>query len=195
MAYSRNEGKSLIRSIKIRSGGSAFILSSGEVPPLGSVWFTEEEWAFTQRLASGFQRDPEAHRSFWETLLQKKREDAGYSVFNDFPDLSQAKTAAATCFAAVSAWFRDRQAERRFFESEAPSGGYLTQTNPGDWRHTEAQNNRNLNDLHTNKYHVYNWAGELIHIDIEGEEWAKKKAKTDLWTEKKKGEERRKQRK
>jgi len=74
-----------MRTIKIRSGGEAYILENTEECPEGAVCFLETEWLYTQRLARDKQRDPEAHRAFWETVLQKKRDVPGYIIFMDFP--------------------------------------------------------------------------------------------------------------
>lgn len=75
-----------MRTIKIKSGGVAYILEDGETAPSDSISFLEAEWAYTKRLAQHLAKtDPEAHQAYWESVLLKKREIPGYLIYADFP--------------------------------------------------------------------------------------------------------------
>lgn len=75
-----------MRTIRLKgSGGHIFVVEAGERAPEGEIEFTEAEWARAMKLGKNA-TDPEAQKSFWETILQKKRNQPGYSLFADFPE-------------------------------------------------------------------------------------------------------------
>ncbi len=69
----------------MKRGGSAYILEDRDTCPPGAICFLEEEWAYTKKLALSLKHDPEAHKNFWETCLERKLSIPGYVIFMDFP--------------------------------------------------------------------------------------------------------------
>lgn len=74
-----------MRTIRLKgSGGHIFVVEKGEHAPKGEIEFSEAEWARAMKLGKDVS-DPEAQKSFWQTILQKKKNQPGYSLFDDFP--------------------------------------------------------------------------------------------------------------
>lgn len=73
-----------MKKIPIKSGGFAYLMDdqSGFIP--GDPCFTRAEWNYVKKLAAAF-HDPEEQKSFWETLLEKKRSSTTYLIYDDFP--------------------------------------------------------------------------------------------------------------
>jgi hypothetical protein len=74
-----------MKSIKIRSGGTAYLLGPGETCKAGEICFTFEEFDWVKTKSKDFAYDPELSSEFWKTLLEKKKTNSSYSFFEDFP--------------------------------------------------------------------------------------------------------------
>ncbi len=74
-----------MKTIPMKSGGHAFILDAGDTCPPNEICFLEDEYRWAQKISAGLAQDPESRKSFWETVLTKKRELPGYLLFMDFP--------------------------------------------------------------------------------------------------------------
>lgn len=74
-----------MKPVRLRSGGEVFILESGEVCPVGSVCFQQDELDHARRVSAGLSQDVEGNRSFWAMIIEKKEADPSYSLFTDFP--------------------------------------------------------------------------------------------------------------
>lgn len=73
-----------MRTVKIKSGGHILIFPSREEFKEEEICFTEEEYSWAVKMQAG-SRDPEEIRSFWATLLEKKRNHPEYCFLVDFP--------------------------------------------------------------------------------------------------------------
>lgn len=69
-----------MKAIKIKSGGQAFILESGETCPAGEICFFPGEWELAQRLSRAAATDPDSLKNFWKDLLENKRNVPGYTL-------------------------------------------------------------------------------------------------------------------
>lgn len=74
-----------MRTIKIRSGGQAFILENGDECPPSGVCFLTDEWEWAMKLSKSFVNDPEQLQAFWKTVMERKKDVPGYTVYMDFP--------------------------------------------------------------------------------------------------------------
>lgn len=74
-----------MRRIRTKSGASVYVHSPLEFIPAGSIGFLEVEYSWAKKISDGYAHDPESQRQFWEMVFNKKGEDPGYSVFQDFP--------------------------------------------------------------------------------------------------------------
>lgn len=70
-----------MKTIKIKSGGSAYILEPGETCPPGEICFFPGEWELAQRLSRSAATDSDSLRSFWKDLLDNKRSVPGFTLF------------------------------------------------------------------------------------------------------------------
>lgn len=73
--------------IKLRlkeSGGYIFVYSENEKPIDGELCISSEEWEWAKKLAKNVS-DPEAEKEFMKTVIQKKKDNPGYNLFEDFP--------------------------------------------------------------------------------------------------------------
>lgn len=87
-----------MKAIKIRSGGTAYILDRGDYCPPGAICFMSDEWEWAMKLSKSYVNDPEQLQSFWGTVMERKKDVPGYSVFMDFPqDLGPAKKGLEIC--------------------------------------------------------------------------------------------------
>jgi hypothetical protein len=73
-----------LKKIRIRSGGSVNVLDKFDLPVDGEINFSSEEFEWAKRLSNDL-RDPESQKSFWESVLERKRQYPNYSLFTDFP--------------------------------------------------------------------------------------------------------------
>lgn len=69
----------------VKSGGHIYILNEGETCPAGEACFTSEEWAFFEKLLAASHIDTEQKKEAFLTVLSKKRDIPGYTIFVDFP--------------------------------------------------------------------------------------------------------------
>ena len=74
-----------MKAVKIKSGGQAYILNEGEWCPPNQICLLWDEWEWALRLSNSFKADMEQMRSFWESVLERKKSVPGYVVFMDFP--------------------------------------------------------------------------------------------------------------
>lgn len=75
-----------MRVVRLRSGGHVSVFPDNELWPIdGGICFSEEEYSFAQKLAASLNSDPEQLKSFWEELLERKKNNSYYSLFTDFP--------------------------------------------------------------------------------------------------------------
>jgi hypothetical protein len=72
-----------VKSIKIRSGGVAYILEQGEECRAGEVCFFPGEWELAQKMGKAAATDSDNLKSFWKDLLEKKRSIPGYTLFSE----------------------------------------------------------------------------------------------------------------
>lgn len=75
--------------IPIKSGGFVNLLEAGDEPIAGEVNFYAKELAWARKIGTST-NDPEAEKEFWRVTLEKKKADASYSVYQDFPEASGA---------------------------------------------------------------------------------------------------------
>ena len=74
-----------------RKNGFLYILDAGEICHVDDICFTEEEYSWAQKIASGMAYDPDSLKSFWETCFEQKTANPNYSVFDSFPKDTTAK--------------------------------------------------------------------------------------------------------
>jgi len=48
----------------------------------------DDEWKWTMQMSKSFVSDPEQLQNFWATVMERKKDVPGYSVFMDFPQES-----------------------------------------------------------------------------------------------------------
>lgn len=77
-----------MKPIRLKSGGSVYIICPGDSCPAGEICFLEKEYALAQKLSASYSQDPSQQKDFWGTTLDKKRAIPGYTLFQDFPDSS-----------------------------------------------------------------------------------------------------------
>lgn len=72
-----------MRAIKIRSGGTAYVMSHGETCPAGEVCFLQEEWELALKMSKAASTDPDNLQTFWKNLLENKRTIPGFTLLAD----------------------------------------------------------------------------------------------------------------
>ncbi len=73
-----------MQKVKLKNSEHVNVLNVGEPPIPGELNFLEDEWRLAKRLVKS-QSDPESQKSFWKTLKERKLENPGYCLFQDFP--------------------------------------------------------------------------------------------------------------
>jgi hypothetical protein len=74
----------MANKIPLKSGGHILIVNDLTDCPEGEKCFLQDEYEHAKRISYGHAQDPEMQRSFWETVLLKKK-DPLYNLFTDFP--------------------------------------------------------------------------------------------------------------
>lgn len=70
---------------KLKSTGeTVYILVPGEQRPSDGVCFNKDEWEWTEKLGNE-RHDPEEKQAFWSGIMEMKRANNNYSVFETFP--------------------------------------------------------------------------------------------------------------
>jgi hypothetical protein len=78
----------MMRKVRMKSGGTITVYPDQCPIPelLEDPAFHESEFQHAMSISSGYNTDPDAQKSFWEGVLEKKKTSRHYSVFDDFPN-------------------------------------------------------------------------------------------------------------
>lgn len=72
-----------MRTVRNSNGDTIYIVKEQDARP-DCVWFTEEEWAWAQRLGKS-RSDPQEQKEFFMGLVEAKTANPNVSVFDLFP--------------------------------------------------------------------------------------------------------------
>jgi hypothetical protein len=79
-----------MRSVKTSNGDSILIVKKDAEKPTDQIWFTEEEWAWAQRIGKS-KTDPQEQKDFFNGLVEMKKENPNWCLFTNFPEVSGEK--------------------------------------------------------------------------------------------------------
>lgn len=74
-----------MRSLRISTGDTIYIVKKDGLKPIDKIWFTEEEWKWAQKLGRS-KRDPQEQKEFFMGLVERKKEDPNWCLFTNFPE-------------------------------------------------------------------------------------------------------------
>lgn len=79
-----------MRRVRLKeSGVTVYVAVRGEAEidavPMGEILFWEDEWSWILELASGYRSDLDSQRAFWQGVVEKKKENPLWDVFDAFP--------------------------------------------------------------------------------------------------------------
>jgi len=73
-----------MRTVRTSNGDAILIVKKDAEKPNDQIWFTEEEWAWAQRIGKS-KTDPQEQKEFFNGLVEMKKENSNWCLFTNFP--------------------------------------------------------------------------------------------------------------